>query len=190
MITAIVLAAGFSKRMGANKLLLPIRNKPMVEHIMEMASTLSFKDVIIVSQHQKVLELAKKHHLIAVKNFCPHLGQSFSMKLGICAAYKTSHFMFFTGDQPFLVRENIQILIDKFKLEKKCVVVPTVNGAYKTPTIFSNELKNELLSVTGDQGGRTIIKKYKNYILEVPMADSLSFYDIDTKEEYDYFKNL
>ena len=74
--------------------------------------------------------------------------------------------------------------IEVFKTEEYPIVVPKYNGKKGNPVIFSSMLKNDLLCIDGDQGGRSIIRKRQEEVRIVDFSDDILGKDIDTWDEY------
>lgn len=185
MITGIIMASGFSKRMERNKLTLKINEDFVIERVIKAAKESKLDDIILVYHHEKIREIGLKYGINTVYNSCPEKGQSESMKIGINASTsKTKAFMFMVGDQPLLDFQTINILIDHFNSSNSEIVVPIFNKKRGNPTIFSSKLKKELLKVEGDKGGRTIIEKNINQVKFVNIENTKAGLDIDTWDEY------
>jgi len=93
--------------------------------------------------------------------------------------------MFMVGDQPFLNPLVINTLIAIFKENPRHIIVPVYNGKRGNPVIFPSQFKNDLLTLSGDGGGRIIIEKSRNSVKLVEIGDSSVGCDIDTQEEYE-----
>jgi len=182
MITAIVLASGYSSRMGENKLLLLKDNIPMIEHIFRELYKINFSKVIVVTQYDEVKILAKSYGYTPIINNSPQIGISKSIKLGIKNTNIDSNFMFFTGDQPFLTSKVIQKIIDVF--DDQYIVVPRFLDENKSPVIFAKKYRDELLKLDGDIGGKEVIKNNIDSVRYLNFFYGNYFLDIDTKEEY------
>lgn len=185
MITGIIMASGFSKRMERNKLTLKINEDFVIERVIKAAKESKLDDIILVYHHEKIREIGLKYGINTVYNSCPEKGQSESMKIGINASTsKTKAFMFMVGDQPLLDFQTINILIDHFNSSNSEIVVPIFNKKRGNPTVFSSKFKKELLKVEGDKGGRTIIEKNINQVKFVNIENTKAGLDIDTWDEY------
>ena len=68
--------------------------------------------------------------------------------------------MFMVGDQPFLNPSTINILIDTFQQDPHSIIVPVYNGIRGNPVLFPAAMKEVLLTLEGDRGGRVLIEKY------------------------------
>ncbi len=76
MISAIVMASGFSKRMGQNKLLMKYNNKFLIEYTLDIISNCNFKEKILVTQYEEIKKLGEKLNFKVVINKYPNKGQS------------------------------------------------------------------------------------------------------------------
>ena len=92
--------------------------------------------------------------------------------------------MFFTGDMPFLSEEVIFKIISEYDNR---ITIPVVSGERFSPVIFPNRYKEAFLSLSGDIGGREIIRKEKD-INFIDFFDKKPFIDIDTEEDFENLK--
>lgn len=185
MITGIIMASGFSKRMKKNKLVLDLDGSPVIERVIKAIKDSEVDNIIMVYREDTVKEIGIKNGVKTIYNDRAELGQSQSMKLGVkYSPPETKAFMFFVGDQPFLNAATINRLIKVFKEGKYPIVVPEYNGEKGNPVIFSSEFKGELLDIEGDKGGRSIIRKRPHEVKVVHFSDEIIGKDIDTWEEY------
>lgn len=188
MLTAILMASGHSKRMNTNKLLLPFQGKPMIEHTLQAIKSCSFDRVIVVAKDKAVLQLALQYGFQSIYNEQSQLGQSISIRLGVSHSDKQSAFMFLVGDQPCLTSNTIEELILLHKDSPHQIILPTSMGNNKNPVIFPPQVRNELLSLEGDMGGRTVIKNHPELVLKFEFGNQPDFFDIDTVEDLEKLK--
>ncbi|HRS21562.1 MAG TPA: NTP transferase domain-containing protein, partial [Clostridia bacterium] len=99
-------------------------------------------------------------------------------------------FMFLVGDQPFINESIINILIGKFSPEHCNAVVPLYNGIKGNPVIFASKLRNKLMGLTGDSGGRVLLEEMEEGIITVNFADAKLGMDIDTREDFEAITRL
>ncbi|PIP09039.1 MAG: molybdenum cofactor cytidylyltransferase [Syntrophobacteraceae bacterium CG23_combo_of_CG06-09_8_20_14_all_50_8] len=186
MISGIILASGFSRRMEEEKLLLPVGGVSLVEHVIRAAQASHLNEVILIYRNKSIKEIGQRYIMRMVCNDHADEGQSAAIKLGISAAHQeTDAFMFMVGDQPFLNPLVINTLIAIFKENPRHIIVPVYNGKRGNPVIFPSQFKNDLLTLSGDGGGRIIIEKSRNSVKLVEIGDSSVGCDIDTQEEYE-----
>jgi len=186
MITGIILASGFSQRMHTEKLLLNVEGMPVVERVIKASKLSRLDRVLLVYQKDEIKELGTKHNITTVYNHKAHEGQSAAIKEGILASPpETRGFMFLVADQPFLDPYTINTLIEIFTRKEAPIVAPLYNGMRGNPVIFSSRLKDELLNLEGDCGGRTVIDQMQERVTLVAIDNALVGMDIDTQEEYE-----
>ncbi|MGL5714530.1 MAG: NTP transferase domain-containing protein [Paraclostridium sp.] len=147
MISAIIMASGFSSRMGQNKLLMSYNNKTIIQNVLDVVKNYDFKEVIVVSQYKKVLEIAKEYNFKGLINENAHLGQSESIKIGISNCDECDGYMFFVGDQPLIKESDVNKLIKAFKEDKEYIIIPTYKGKKGNPVIFPRSLKGDFLKI-------------------------------------------
>jgi len=191
VMTGIILASGFSRRMGKEKLLLKVQGIPMVERVIMAARSSHLDELIFVYQRDEIRELAKKHGIRAVYNQHADEGQSAAVKLGVKSSHPdTDGFMFFVGDQPYLDSSTINKLIALFRRDRRNIVVPLYNDTRGNPVIFPATAKKYLLRLKGDSGGRRIIEEMSDSLKLVKIENSTVGAYIDTKEEYKNIQEL
>lgn len=185
-ISAIIMAAGSSKRMNRDKLMMKIKGKCIYEFIFDTINKCKdcFEDVIVVAKEEIILTKAIEVGFIAVNNENSHLGQSESIKLGVKNSSNVGGFMFFTADQPFISEKTIKELTRTFENNPNNIVVPSYNGINGSPAIFPEIFKNQLLELQGDSGGRIIIKDNFDKTNIVHIYSRNEHIDIDTIEDY------
>jgi molybdenum cofactor cytidylyltransferase len=193
MVSAILLGAGESKRMGMNKLFLPWGRKTVLGHCVGTLLRSRIKELIVVlsdlseeikGQIEKESALARKKVRVTMNpNY--KRGMSTSIRKGIQVMDPRSQgILIALGDQPLVKTRTINALIDAFCERKEAIVVPSFHGEKGHPVIFHRRYKKELLTLKGDMGGRSIFQKYPKSIEMVPVRSEGVIKDIDTWQEY------
>lgn len=190
-ITCIIMASGLSKRMGKNKLLLQFKEKEIFKYVLDVVSLSDISQRIVVSSYDEILNYAEglKNFKI-VKNNENSLGQSKSISLGVNNSNICDGFMFLPCDMPFMTHSLINDICSFFYQDTKCITVPRIDKKNSMPTIFPYSLKADLLNISGDVGGREIIRSNPKIIRYIDIENPLLLQDIDTKEDYIRFKNI
>ena len=177
-IAIILEAAGDSKRFGSNKLLhIMDDGRPMIASILDAVRPLEAYKKILVTQYDEVAAMAPD--LNVVMNDRPDLGISRSMQLGLEAGGDADAFMFCVCDQPGLTASTIGRLIEAYKKGTAGIVSLAWQGKMCNPKIFSSRYKEELMSLSGDTGGRQILASHKDDILLVEAESEDEMKDID-----------
>ena len=196
MISAIVLAAGRSTRMGQPKLLLPFEGGSIIRAVVKNVLRSKADEVVVVlgSEAPRVrreVELAasdadaRAYRLKIVENPRFEEGQSTSLTTGLSSVGGGCEgVLVLMGDQPFVDSDIIDALIERFRASGAPVVIPEYDEGHATPVLFASELFPELMAVTGDKGGREVVAKYLDRALMVRVQSPLAARDVDTWEDY------
>lgn len=186
-ISAILLGAGKSKRMGVDKLLLPLGRKIVLEHCFEALVRSEANEVIIVLgiRNKKIKDLFRRPKVKIVVNPFFNRGMSTSIQRGLQVIHPGFHGVLIAlGDQPFLKTRTINGLIHAFEKGKRGIIVPSFRGRRGNPVIFHRRYKKEMLDLKGDVGGRSIIERHPEDVRLVPVKSRGVVKDIDTWQDY------
>jgi molybdenum cofactor cytidylyltransferase len=186
-VSAIVLAAGEGRRMGALKLALPLGEKSVLGHVVETALASPIDEVVVVLGHGAAdlkPELPDRRvRLVYNPDYAQ--GQSSSLRAGINAlSPKVEAAVFLLGDQPLVSPEAIEALVTTFQTHHASIVQPLYRGIPANPVLFARALFPELLQVTGDRGGRELLVRHRTEVTTVDL-DLEAPADIDTMADYD-----
>ena len=182
-ITAIILAAGLSRRMKRNKMNLQVDGDTMLQMVFDTVNQTRFDEIIVVRNDQV---LAPRGQYKEVINQEPALGISHSIRLGIDAADPgTGGYVFLMGDQPFLEVSTLKRIRHLFVKRPMRIIVPLYEGKPGSPVFFPAFLKEELRNLSGDKGGRQVMEAHGELVVLTPVDSLREGLDLDTKEEYD-----
>ena len=183
----IILASGFSERMGENKLLMKFKDNTIIEQVIDIVKSSNLNKVILVARDDRIINIGKEKGINTIKNDYAIIGQSSSIKIGINNSNLEENYMFFCGDQPFIDKESINKLIDISNKNKENIIIPRIDKVFGSPVIFPKVFKEELLALKGDIGGKYIINNYLDKVLYVEIDNKLFLKDIDNKEDYNKY---
>ena len=187
MMSAILLAAGQSKRMGELKQLMPFGQSTIVEQAVDNLLGSSVDEVILVVGYkaEDVIKAIAAKPIKLVINPDYEQGMSTSVIAGLNLVHSgVQGVMLALGDQPLVDSQTINILIGEFYNHDKGIAVPTYQGRRGHPIIFAIKYKEQLLKLGGDVGGRKIIKDHPDDILEVAVNSESVIADFDTTDDY------
>ena len=185
MIAAIVLAAGFGRRMGRQKLLLDLRGKPVIRWSVETVVAHA-ADTVVVTGHDDAAVRAALDGL-AVRyavNPRPQAGQGSSIAVGAAALEpSTAAALVVLGDQPRLPDGVIARLLAERERTGKAIVAPLYRGVQGTPVLFTADIFGELRALDGDVGARAVVQRQPERVAHVAI-DAPMPPDVDTPEDY------
>lgn len=196
-ISAIVLAAGKSTRMGGRqKLLFKIGDRTIIEKTVDNLLRSKVNEVILVLGFERDVIIKKfskydNEKLKIVINPDYNNGMSSSIRAGLEKINTDSNaIMISLGDQPFIVQEVIDSLIDCYNYGQKGIVVPLNDKEIRGhPVIISLKYYNSLKIMQGDIGARKIIENNCEDICFFKINTDKITADIDNLEDYDKYTN-
>ena len=181
-ISAIIMASGFSKRMGVNKLFLNYQGRTFLEHIVDFTKTIDFYERILVISPDNLEGVSLPEGIKVVLNHEANQGQSASVRLGTQLA-SGDGYLYLTVDQPLLNKALFRSLQTAYTKEN--IVFPVnENDDPSSPVYFGNQFRTELLNVSGTVGGRQIRNKYPEACYKVKLSEPKLLADIDTFDDY------
>jgi molybdenum cofactor cytidylyltransferase len=186
-VSAVILAAGRSTRMGGpNKLLAELGGKPLVRIVTEQALASKAADVIVVTGHQaeQVEKALQGLRVKFVRNPDFAAGLASSVKAGIAAVPQSADgAVICLGDMPMISAHLIDRLIEAFAPDLgHLIAVPVSDNRRGNPVLWSRRFFQELMTLDGDIGARHLIERHAAAVAEVPVEGAGAFLDIDTPQ--------
>src|SRR5690606_8121978 len=193
IITAIILAAGSSSRLGQSKQLLQVDGEPLLRRIARASCDSNVDRTLVVlgdneREHSRIIRGLPLY-------ICIHSGwekgMGSSLKAGMDFVQSfladTTAIMVLVCDQPLLTAQHLNNLIDKYRSTKAQVVASTYSGITGVPARSDASLFAEIRSIDDKHGARQIIDKHKSGTQQVEFPGGEL--DIDTPEDYQRFKD-
>ncbi|WP_455278451.1 nucleotidyltransferase family protein [[Eubacterium] cellulosolvens] len=194
-ISSILLAAGESKRMGKQKLLLNLGKSNIINITLEnLLKSEIFEILIVLGYEAKKIEDSlsaqdKRIKFVFNKNFKE--GMSTSIKSGVIAASKQSEaFLIALGDQPLISPKIINRLIEKYQSSGAGIVTVKHQSLRGHPVIISKKYLQEILALNGDIGARHLLKQHLDDTESINTGSSEEFFDIDRTQDYEELKKI
>lgn len=191
-IGAVLLTAGGSSRFGPeNKLLAEIGGTPMVRIVAEtLVGSARFEKIVVVTGHesQAIVQALQGLPVLTVFNATWQKGMGTSIAFGVSQLEASlegaslNGAAIALGDMPFLSRELIEQLTSAFD-EASCqsIVVPTtLAGEQRNPVIWPRRFFGLLEGLSGQAGGKRILKQLSDACVALPVTDDRALLDIDT----------
>ena len=187
MVSAVVLAAGASTRMGTHKLLLPLGGEPLMRRTVREVCDAGFDDVLVVlgaghEQTQAALDgLAVRYAINA--DYESGMGSSFRTAIGRLPDSAAA--MFALADQPFVTTTEYRTVLDTYRDQAPAIISVRYGDVMAPPHLFQREFFPELAQL--QHGARSLLERHRDRatVLHFP-ADLLL--DIDTPEDYERAK--
>jgi molybdenum cofactor cytidylyltransferase len=184
-IAGIILAAGEARRFGRPKQIIDWYGEPLIRRIARIAVDSGLSEVIVVlgANAEQILPVLADLKVSTVLNAGWHEGQSSSVRAGIQSLGEhINAAIFILADQPFISAELIHALIAEHIVTLAPIIAPSVNGRRGNPILFDRVTFPDLMTLTGDEGGRAIINRFSACYIN--WHDPSILMDIDTTEDY------
>jgi molybdenum cofactor cytidylyltransferase len=191
-VTAVILAAGESSRIGRPKPFLEIGDHTFVEVIVERLRTAGIHNVVAVFNHAhrdqlKEISLPDCSCLI---NTRPDLGQLYSFQIALRALPpETRAALLCLVDHPCVRTETYQLLAAESAESPEKILIPTFRGRKGHPVIFPRLLFQELLHTPLGLGAHAVVQEHSDLVLLLPVRDEGVVQDIDTPQDYSRVKD-
>ena len=186
----IILAAGASSRFGQPKQLLDYHGEPFVRVVAKTALKAGLSPVVVVvgANADAITKALENLPLTIVHNSEWMAGQSTSMKAGLNhLPDNTGGAIFLLADQPQVSVELLRALMEPHSQDLPPILAPYVFDQRANPLLFDRITFADLLTVTGDTGGRAIFSKFSPFYLN--WYDKRLLLDVDTPDDYQKLLN-
>ena len=181
----ILLAGGVSRRFAAisresegKKLLADFDGKPLFQYAFDAAQAVSpLCRILAVTREPAIREEALRRGFCPVEAPPPEEGMAASMRAGILKARADAALCFFVCDEPYFTGELLYGFLEAYAGQELPLGRVKSGNRFGSPTIFAPMFREELLSIRGDEGGRSLLKRY---------PDRIFYYDVPEKALTDF----
>ena len=184
---AIILAAGSSRRMGTQKLVLPMGTSTMIETVVDNVLKSSINQVLVVlgPDQNKIRDVLIGKPV----EFCHNLNHDQGMLSSVICGFKAlpvnaETALIYLGDQPNITPEVTNTIIEAYDEELMGIVIPVFNNRRGHPLLVDMKYRRDVEKLDLEQGLRSLRHKFPDDVLEVEVDEPGILVDIDTKEDY------
>lgn len=193
-IAGIILAAGFSTRMGRPKALLELDGRTFLERCVAALRGGGAEEIVVVTgaAHDAIANHARHRalHLLLQRNPHPEAGQYSSLRSGI-AALKGSFSAAVVNlvDHPLVAPATVAALVEMHRATAAAIVLPSYQGRSGHPLLFGAPLFGEILSANPVDGTRGILRRHEEKVRYALVEDPGIRIDVDTPQDYDAIRS-
>lgn len=174
--TAVVLAAGASRRMGRSKPLLRWGDGTLLSHTVQTCRAAGASDVVVVVRPGEETSFAAASDARIVVNDDAHAGPGSSIRCGVAAAAVGANVLVTLCDTPLVTSSDLRRLI---------AAPPSAaafDGTIGPPACWPAESRDDLLATPNGRGGKRLLLAFGDRLTRVPIAGAAR--DLDTPERY------
>ena len=187
MIWAVILAAGESRRMGTQKLLLPFGDATVIESVVltALASRVDRVLVVLGADKDDVREEIEPLGIDLVVNDNFAEGMLSSVQAGFAALPPDAEAaVVMLGDQPFLPARVVDAVAEAFRRSGSGIVIPVHRGRRGHPILIGLKYRDAVLALDPADGLRRLIQAHAEDIFEAEVEDANILRDMDVPEDY------
>lgn len=187
MLCAIILAAGRSERMGAQKLLLPFAQSTVIERVVDAFLHASVGAAIVVTRQgdKTIRDALGVRSVVHVENPDPDADMLSSLRCGIRALPPGATALLISpGDQPSLTSTLVRQVIEAFEQSRAKILVPVCQGRRGHPLVFDARYCPEVLTSFKGVGLLGLMETHASDVFEWPTSSEAVLEDLDTPADY------
>jgi len=180
-----VLCAGMSTRLGRNKLTEDLFGRPLLWYVVENLRRSGLSDIYLVTNEESLLELRKyftEEKFLVNRNFMEGMGSSIRLAVS-SLKYMRRPILVINGDQPFFNSSLIRELVSVYSQDTGRIACASYRGSPRNPAIYPSSFFNDLMSLKGDSGGRSIILRNASHVSFMNVNDEMYLFDVDTDDD-------
>ena len=177
----LIMAAGNASRFRANKLAAEFDGKPLIRHALDAVPKALFDKVVVVTQYPQIAAMARESGFLPLENPHPDYGISYTIRLGTRELLDCDAILYMVSDQPLLDASSVERIVEQWRQHPRCIVGAAHGGKRGNPNIFPREFYGELLALTEDHGGNTVIRAHPDRLLLVEVPEE-ELTDVDTPQ--------
>lgn len=188
MVSAVILAAGASTRMGQPKLLLPLGDEPIVRRTVRQICDAGFEDVLVIvgKEHESMRAALEGLPVRFALNPQYETGMGSSFRTAVEHLADSTAAMFALADQPFVTAQEYRAILDTYSRQAPAIVSVRYGDVTAPPHLFSRDLFPELAQL--ERGARPVLERHRDQTMVLQFSPELLL-DIDTPEDYERAKS-
>ncbi len=191
-ISAIILAAGKSERMGQHKMLLPWGESTVLGHVIDVVKSAGVEDILIITgrAREEIENLAAGRGIRTAhnENFASNEMLE-SIQLGLQEqTAEVEAVLICLGDQPQIEERSVRLVCRAFKETLSNLVIPSYQNRRGHPWLAARTLWGEVLKMKPPQTPRDFLNAHAGNIHYVNVETPTVLQDIDTPEDYLKYK--
>ena len=183
---AIILAAGFSSRMGAFKPLMSLGSRTVLDRVVDLYVQAGIADIRVVTGHRSgdIRSALAGRPLTVLDNPNYAGGMYSSVVAGVQSLPATTEsFCVHPVDIPLVRPHTIRTLVSVASQARATVTVPTFDGQRGHPPLIHSEAVPAIVAHDGSGGLRSVLGRFESDTRLVPVADQGILLDLDRPED-------
>lgn len=188
-VSAVLLAAGESRRLGQPKQLVQIAGESLLHRTARLAGEAGCSPVVVVVGYQAARMGRELHDLdvLVCENPGWPEGMGSSLRAGMGALLQQSPSppatLLLVCDQPRLSREHLALLLQQHGAGGFLITASIYRDHPGVPAVFASSLHEDLAGTQGDAGARALIRRHGQSLQPIPWPEGA--FDLDEPADLD-----
>ena len=171
-VTSVILAAGFSRRMGSPKPLLKLRGKSFLRTIIDRHRLSSLPVCVVLGRHNlHVAEEVDLSDTTVVVNPDPSRGALSSLLVAMGHLGEPEGLLIHPVDHPLVLASTLEYLVQRHRLLPASILIPSVHGRKGHPVLFPRRFFFDLRHAPLEEGARWVVHQNPASTFLVPVED-------------------
>jgi molybdenum cofactor cytidylyltransferase len=191
-VSAVILAAGTSSRMGQAKQLLSLGQSTVLAQTLAHVQAAALHEIVLVlgaSAEAIRRRLPSPPELKIVVNQAYQQGIAGSLRAGLSAVDPNSDAaLIILGDQPFIRPQTLDRIVEEYRCSQAQIVIPVHRGKRGNPVLLHRSVFSEVMALEGDVGSRAIFANHLDELVKVEVEDRGILLDLDEPADYERLK--
>lgn len=187
--SAIILAAGYSRRMGQFKPMMKLAGRTVLDRVVSLYRSAGVEDIRVVTGYRsREIRSALSHEKVSVVYNPAHESGMFSSVLaGVTSlAPDVGSFFVHPVDIPLVRPHTPAMLIDAFGRQPAPVTCPVFDNRRGHPPLVHGRLRAAIGAHDGSGGLRALLDRFDATAQDVNVADEGVLLDLDTPEDFQH----
>ncbi len=192
MITAVILAAGQSRRMGQPKANLPWGETTVLSHILDVLEKAAIDGIVVVTGSVPFQNMHQERSFPVQFIQNTHAAQSgmlTSLQVGLrsippeCSAALVT-----LGDQPQIELDVVRSLIKIYRSASCPILVPSYQNRRGHPWLLGRSMWEDVLGLNAENTMRDFLYSHSSDITYIEINSASILQDMDTPADYEHFR--
>lgn len=187
-IAAIILAGGYSSRMGKFKPLLPLKDSKVIEKVINTFKEAGVSNIKVVVGYKKeeIIKALDNYDVDIVYNPLFKDGMFTSIRAGVeSLENEVSAFFLLPVDIPLVRVSTIKDMLNSYEKKQVGILYPSLEGSKGHPPLINTKYNDDILNWSGEGGLRALLRQYPKDSKRIEVADEGILLDMDTELAYE-----
>ncbi|PIA71726.1 nucleotidyltransferase family protein [Pseudomonas sediminis] len=185
-VAALVLAAGYSRRFGADKRRLQLGDgRSLLNSSLALPCSMLEEIWLVLRPDESIAELGLPVSIKLVQHPLTAQGMGHSLAAGaerLLAESNADVVAIFLADMPSIHRDSLETLIAHSSANN--IVLPSYQGKRGHPVLFGRDFWPQLAALSGDAGAKPVLQQNPDAVHIVELDDPGVLQDVDTQEDW------